>query len=178
MILAVALAGCSLSQTIQTISAGTAIAVNIELLLKPPASDLADFSASKAAADFTLSNTKLENTTGTVTITISDENTGTQLGQASFGYAVNGSDVASFNYPNAVTNWVRSFSSYNGYVTVQVAAKVKTSKPSAGTTAKITSASMYDNTKYSSATATYTTPSGGGRTCTTCRQFGPTNGGS
>jgi len=160
-ILIVPLAACSVSGFINVLKiAGAVIELVTVVLESPPASDLATFNASQAAEDLQLSNTSLASTTGNVTITISDQNNGTLLGQGTFGYTINGSDVLTFNNPSEVTNWVRSFSTYNGYVNVQYKTAVNVAKPASGT-AKLTATWLYQSAPYSTASATFTGSGGG-----------------
>lgn len=162
-ILIIPLGACSVSGVVHVLQVvGAAITLVTTILESPPASDLATFDASQTAEDLQLTNTSLESTTGNVTITISDQNNGTLLGQETFGYTINGNDVVTFNNPSEVTNWVRSFSTYNGYVNVKYATKVKVAKPASGTSAKLSSTWLYQNAPYSTASATFTGGSGGG----------------
>jgi hypothetical protein len=165
--------GCSFNGVLKEtrLIATTIASVAAVVMLLPPASDLATFNAADAVENLQFNNTKLANTSGDVTITISDENTGTLLGQQTFGYTINGNDQLTLDNPTAVTNWVRSFSSYNGYVEVKFQAMLNVYLPPQNQTATVSTQWLYQSTPYASSSTTFnSSPPGGGHLCTTCKQ--------
>jgi hypothetical protein len=127
----------------------------------PPASDLQNFDAHLATQNLTVQNISITSSSGTVEITIKDENDGTLLGQNSFGYQINAQNQIQFSDPTLVTNWVRSFSNYNGFVEVEVRTIVDVQAPPVGQSGTVSSTSVYNGSPVASASSTYTNEGSG-----------------
>jgi hypothetical protein len=119
--------------------------------VSPPASELANFDASQAVADYTFNNTAVYSRAGNLSVTVSDQTTGAVLGTASFGYTMNSANQLVLNDPAGATQWVRSFSTYNGYVMVNVDVPVQVNAPPAGEGATAASTDLYQGVAQGSA---------------------------
>lgn len=113
----------------------------------PPASDLANFDATQADALLTANNLTIASTGGTATLTISDESNGTVLGSAQFSFVIN-DGVATFSQPVAVTNWVRSYSTYPGNVSISFNFYTAVNDPPAGQSGTLTITAQYSGAPY------------------------------
>lgn len=113
----------------------------------PPASDLAYFDASKADALLTAQNITIASTGGTATVTLTDESSGATLGSASFPFVINNSD-ATFSNPAAVTNWLRSYSTYSGNVNIGFQFYTAIDDPPAGQSGTLTYTGRYAGSPY------------------------------
>ena len=111
--------------------------------ISPPASVLASFDASQVVADYTLNNTSIYARAGDLSVTVSDQNTGAVLGSASFQYTINSANQLVLTDPASATQWIRSFSTYNGYVTVAVNVPVLVTAPRSGLEATVASSDVY-----------------------------------
>ncbi len=118
----------------------------------PPAADLYYFDASQASASVNLANLTLLSDGGTATITITDESTGSVLGSETFPFTINGSSAA-FTDPSAVNQWVRSFSSYPGNVSVNTQFYVATTTPGTGQSGTVQITAEYSGSPYLSGSA-------------------------
>lgn len=128
----------------------------------PPAADLQYFDAQLATQNLNAQNITITSTSGDVEITIKDENDGTILGQNTFGYTVNAQDQVLFTDPTTVTNWVRSFSTYDGFVEVSVKTTLDATPPPEGQTGNVSSTLVYNGAPLASATASFTNSNGSG----------------
>lgn len=107
-------------------------------------------------------------TTGTVEISISDEYTGAVLGTRSFVYVINNGHQVTFDNPAVVTSWVRSFSGYNGFVTVAVSTQYNTTAPPGDVQGTASSTMSYAGVPYASASSTISNGRGGCSGPVTC----------
>lgn len=133
------------------------VAPLIKAFLDPPAADLAYFDASQASAAINISNLSLTSIGGTATISITDDSTGTVLGSQGFPFTISG-DVAKFSDPSAVNQWVHSFSSYPGNVSINTQFYVATTVPAPGQTGSIQITTQYGGSPYLSGSAAISGP--------------------
>lgn len=164
-ILTLALGACTWGQIITTVGQ---VLVFIGQHIKPPASALANFDASQASDNVSFNNISLSSHSGTVTITIKDQSTGNLLGQQAFNFTINSTDQLKFSNPSAVTNWVRSFSNYPGYVDVGIKAGLNINPPPSGQSGSVASTAVYQGIPYSSSSITISGGTGGG--CRFCKR--------
>lgn len=153
---AVALGACSTKTILTNMLHAAEIIAIIEAL--PPASDLANFDASEATEDLNFQNMSLNSNSGNVTIAISDQSTGDLLGRQTFSYYVNAQGQVKFTHPGVVTSWVRSFSTYTGYVKVKTSFDLNVNEPAKGQTATAQATGVYNGTPWTSATITILRP--------------------
>lgn len=109
-----AVSGCTQKSTTKTTNIlktiGAAIALAVAILQDPSGADLVAFDPSQPLVNLQLSNLTIASTSGTGTLTITDNTTGQTLGQQTFGYVVRGTSVYAQD-PTAVHNWLLQFSS-------------------------------------------------------------------
>jgi len=119
----------------------------------PPANQLSTIDVTQALAAFSLTNMAIENTSGTLTIKVTDTATGALLGQAQFNYYLSSDSLYAQN-PAAVQNWLATFQQYGTEeVTVDVSADDVNAQPTIQQgTATITMAAQYQGYTYGSAT--------------------------
>ncbi len=173
------LAGCpsqdvsgSVSQNTQT--GATTVTVTYTIHIHPPlkqfgawlpqvtGTDLASFDPNQALVNLSLSNATIASTSGTVTVTVTDLNTGQVAGQQSFEYVVRGNSLFAQD-PTAVSNWLRQFTSLTN---VDVATNVSTDlSPTAAGSATLNA--QYSGVTYTSSTVTFQRPPIGGGGCHT-----------
>jgi hypothetical protein len=161
--LALALGGCSVGQILTDVghvieAVGTIITVVAKVEAAPPASDLADFDASKATEQFNLQNMSLQPSSGDATIKVTDQSSGDILGEQQFAYTVNNAGQLNFTHPASVTSWVRSFSTYSGYVNLEVSAHIKALAPNGVQTGTVHSTFDYEGTPWASSMLTIHIP--------------------
>jgi hypothetical protein len=173
------LAGCpatdvggSVSQNTQTGATTVTVTVTIHIhaplkqfgawLPQVTGMDLAGFDPSQALMNIALSNATIASTSGTVTVTLTDLNTGQVAGQQSFAYVVRGNSLYAQD-PTAVSNWLQQFS---GLANLDVATNVSTDlAPTAAGSATLNA--QYGGVTYSSSTVNFQRPVIGGGGCHT-----------
>lgn len=158
-----ALAGCIGSvggKTGVSQKQGVYVEVYAKWTWDPPGSELADFNASEALLNVSMSNAEVTSTSGTATVTVTNASNGTTLGQQSFGYVVKGSSLYAAD-PTAVQNWLGQFTGYSD-VAVSVSASDLSGQDTATSgTASATTSAEYNGTTYASSTATWPIGSSG-----------------
>jgi len=123
----------------------------------PPGSVVAAIDTSQALLNLAPSNATISSTSGTVTVTLTDETTNQVVGQQAFGYVVRGTSLYAQD-PVAVSNWLQQFA---GYAAIDVGVDVTTTMQSAGA-GGVTVSSVYQGTTYASSTVSWSAPIGGG----------------
>lgn len=131
------------------------------VMWRPPVSgtDLASLDPSQAVMNYSLSNAAIVSTNGQVTITLTDANTGSTVGQETFQYVVNGNSLF-LQDPTAVSTWLSQFTS-NTSLNVTVAASTDMQAIGSGT-ATVTNNALYQGTSYASASTSWVAPAGCG----------------
>lgn len=110
--------GASATKNVGT--SGGSITLSYKVTWDPPGSYLADFDASQALLNLSLSNATISSTSGDATVTVTDASTGATLGQQSFAWTVNGNSIYAQD-PTAVQDWLQQFTGYSDVdVNVQV----------------------------------------------------------
>ncbi|MGI0133721.1 MAG: hypothetical protein ACREBW_02025 [Candidatus Micrarchaeaceae archaeon] len=150
--LAMTLGACSISAILTDILHAFEIVAIIVAL--PPASELATFNASQATENMNLQNMSFTSTTGNVTISISDQSTSDLLGQQTFPFYINAQNQVKFTDPSVVTSWVRSFSTYPGYVKLKVSTPMKVTEPGQNQTSTVGTSFIYQGTPWASSSIT------------------------
>lgn len=163
-LVAALLGACSFSQVVSGVATVAGVIKGVITIVSwlPPASDLATFDATKTSQYLSLQNMSLTNTSGNVTISISDENTHAPLGSKTFAYQVVNGGQVQFVDPASVTNWVRFFSTYPGYVDVNDQTQFDVTAPPSGQTGAAVSTMFYSGTPLSTSSATVSNGGGGG----------------
>lgn len=160
------LSACSFQKSFRTIMMNNDItiikAIVVIIAWYPPASDLEYFDAQLASHNMSSQNMSFTSSSGDLTITIKDENDGTIIGSNIFAYTLNAQNQVHFAQPSAVTNWVRSFSDYDGFVELNVETNVDVNGPPEGQTGNVSSTFVYNGAALASATASYTNSNGSG----------------
>lgn len=156
-LMSMTLAACSFEKTISIIEQIGVIVKAVAIIVAwfPPAADLQYFDAHLATQNLSAQNIIFTGSSGNVEIKIKDENDGTLLGQNTFAYQLNAQDQVEFSNPTTVTNWVRSFSNYNGFVEVEVRTVVDIQAPPEGQSGTVSSTLVYNGSPVASATTTY-----------------------
>lgn len=149
--------GGGVSGAIKTLEAVHWSATQATIKQDPPAADLSYFDASQASASVNLANLTLLSDGGTATITITDDSTDSVLGSETFPFTINGNSAA-FTDPSAVNQWVRSFSSYPGNVSVNTQFYVATTTPGTGQTGTVQITAEYSGSPYLSGSAAISGP--------------------
>jgi hypothetical protein len=122
--------------------------------------DLASLDPSQAILNYSLSNATISSTSGPVTVTLTDDNTGVIVGQQTFQYVVNGNGLFAQD-PNAVSAWLDQFTSYSS-LDVNLTTATDMQATSSGT-ATVTSNALYQGVTYTSSSASWAgSPIGGG----------------
>ncbi len=161
------LTACSFSKVVRIVGqVGTVLrAVEIVYSWFPPAADLATFDAANLGQSIQLQNMALASNSGIAFITIKDEHTGAILGANSFDFSILGGTEISVHNAPALTNWVRSFSTYQGgqgFIEIVVETSFDVQPPPAGQTGTASSSLTYNNVPLASGSGSYTAGPGGG----------------
>lgn len=164
LLICMMLGACSFEKTISIGPVHNEVirAINILVAWFPPASDLQNFDAQQATQNLSVQNITITANSGTVEINIKDENDGMLIGHNTFSYTINAQNQVSFSDPTTVTNWVRSFSNYNGFVKLEVRTNIDTQGPPQGQSGTVSSTLVYNGAPLASASSTYTNDSGCG----------------
>lgn len=169
-----ALAGCTTPGVSVTITfppnqptKGKTISSNVTMLatqfarwIQPVSgTDLSSVDPSQAVISYSLSNAAIVSTNGSATITLTDANTGSTVGQETFPYVVTGNSL-SFQDPTAVSAWLNQFTSSSS-LNVTIAASTDIQAISSGT-ATVTNNVAYQGASYASASTSWVAPAGCG----------------
>ena len=132
--------------------------VNCQQNVDPPGSVVAAIDTSQALLNLAVTNATISSTSGTVTLTLTDETTNQVVGQQSFGYVVQGTSLYAQD-PAAVHNWLQQFA---GYAAIDVGVDVTSTLKSTGAGGATVSA-VYQGTTYASSSVSWAgSPVGGG----------------
>lgn len=155
-LMSMVLGACAFKKAVTFIVFGNLLkSVALAVAWFPPAADLQYFDAHLATQNLSVQNITITGTSGNVEIKIKDENDGTLLGQNTFTYQLNALNQVEFSNPSTVTNWVRSFSNYNGFVEVEVLTIIDAQAPPEGQSGSVSSTLVYNGSPVASATSTY-----------------------
>lgn len=158
------LSACSITSVLKVVVAVSQAIITIVEEFGPPASELANFDAADANRYVSLQNVSLTTTSGDITITISDENTGQVLGEDTFGFDVVNGNTIEFANPYAVNSFVHSYSNYqdgDGFVLVTFSSEFETTLPPEGETGQVDVTTNYDGSPVTSSSGTISHGGGG-----------------
>lgn len=113
---------------------------------------LASLDPTQAILNLSLSNAKISSSSGQVTVTLTDDNTGAVVGTQSFQYVVNGNGIFAQD-PSAVSNWLNQFTSYSS-LDVNIVANTNLQAINSGT-ASVTANAVYQGTTVASGSASW-----------------------
>ena len=158
--LTVLVAGCSFSQILTGVTNAIGIIKGVMYFvsLAPPASDLATFDAAQMTNNLSMNNLSVGASSGTVTISITDQSTNALLGQNTFTFNISSSNQVTFANPTTVNTWVRSFSTYPGYINLDVSGEVPVTPISEQQSGSASAVAMYKSVAVSSGSLTFPAP--------------------
>jgi hypothetical protein len=152
----------SIQKNNQTGATTTSVGVSVTVkglgsqiaLWMPPVSgtDLASLDPSQAIMNYSLSNATIASTGGPLTITLTDANTASTIGQGTFQYVVRNQSLYAQD-PSAVSAWLGQFTAYSN-INVTVNANTDVQPVSQGTVT-VTNNAQYQGTTYASASTSW-----------------------